>query len=209
MPRLHRELHDWVATVRTHRDLHDWVATVVIPLTFAAALFAAFFTGKQWLTAADTEQRQLRAYVGIVPGDLTNFGDPQQQEYQFRAKNFGLTPASNFRSQYHGYEVRATKDPIMTPTANCPEGNSQQQQQQQTIFPGQEFPMHFVGVTQVSAQQFNLVRTDRQYIIVFYGKICYDDAFGIVRYMKFCFAFQGQRMTASDVLYCAQHNEAN
>jgi len=61
-----------------------------------AVLFAALAFGaasyQGWVTR-DSEKRQLRAYVGVIPGDIENFGVPGKEESIIIRKNYGQTPA--------------------------------------------------------------------------------------------------------------------
>jgi hypothetical protein len=41
----------------------DWAIFIFLVITALATAAAACYTRKQWLTASDTERRQLRAYV--------------------------------------------------------------------------------------------------------------------------------------------------
>src|SRR6267154_3828350 len=100
------------------RDWHDVASLLVWGATLLAAVAAAFFTGRQaYLTnkqlrvardvlsvTQDTEYRQLRAYVGTIPGGIENFGDPARQRFTITAKNFGDTPAYDVGSlvSYNG-----------------------------------------------------------------------------------------------------------
>jgi hypothetical protein len=57
------------------------------------ACIAAAGTIWQGWVVSDTEKNQLRAYIGIVPGGIDNFGDGQRQTFNFIEKNYGQTPA--------------------------------------------------------------------------------------------------------------------
>jgi hypothetical protein len=60
---------------------------------------------RQASIAEDTEKRQLRAYVGTVPGDIENFGDMAKQRFVLTVRNFGETPAYNVGSQFSYSDV--------------------------------------------------------------------------------------------------------
>jgi hypothetical protein len=74
------------------RSTLEWANFVLLFLAFIATAAAAYFTGQQWITADDTEKRQLRAYVGITPGAIENYG-AEGQQFSFTRKNYGITPA--------------------------------------------------------------------------------------------------------------------
>jgi len=65
--------------------------------TLLATGFAAYFTGKQWNTAFDTERRQLRAYVNI--SKIGALIDPNTglASIQVVYENFGQTPATQVK----------------------------------------------------------------------------------------------------------------
>ena len=72
-----------------------WMEYAIFFFVVATAIatgFAAYFTGQQWQTAADTEKRQLRAYVAVLPSDVENFGQPSGQKFTLIRKNYGQTP---------------------------------------------------------------------------------------------------------------------
>jgi len=77
---------------RPLRDPNFWLLLGA----FIAAVGAAYYTRQQWLTADDTEKRQLRAYVSIEPTGI-QWIEGRPIEISYRAHNFGLTPASNLK----------------------------------------------------------------------------------------------------------------
>jgi hypothetical protein len=190
------------AAQRRKHPLDYFMFGLLLATTVFTAI-AAIYTRSQSITVDDAEKRQLRAYVGVIPGDLDNFGDRERQHFKFALKNFGPTPGYNLNHQYENNDVRAHRDTIQVPSGDCPDEHDHV-----TIFPGQELPFHVRGV-KASPQQFDLVRDGRQYALVYYGKFCYNDAFGAKRYTYFCFSFSGQSMTARDVGYCEYYNQSN
>jgi hypothetical protein len=59
-----------------------------------ATSVAAYFTGRQWLTADDQERRSLRAYIGVSDQQIHNVAINQRPRIQVKLKNFGQTPAT-------------------------------------------------------------------------------------------------------------------
>ena len=88
---------------------HEWLIAVMVFGTLVATGVAAYYTKRQWETAADYERRSLRAYMGLytdVPiklhcdscsaasanksGGLSKWDD---NFISITIKNFGQTPA--------------------------------------------------------------------------------------------------------------------
>lgn len=202
------------------RDLHDRVATIVIPLTFVAATTAAVFTGiaashtgRQADIAADAEKRQLRAYVGIKPGDIENFGDQKDQTWTLIGKNYGQTPAYEMGFAVRiGDIIRAGRDTI--PSYN-PCSIEPKQSGFLSLSPGMDMTFYKTGTKSFSAAQLNFVRdneghmNENDMVFVYYGSLCYKDAFGRPHYTSFCWMYKGKSMTAKDAIACVGNNDAN
>jgi hypothetical protein len=71
----------------------DWAVFVLLLLTTVATGFAAYYTHNQWMTAQDTEKRQLRAYI-LVDRDHAHIrANTQVTDLEMAIKNYGQTPA--------------------------------------------------------------------------------------------------------------------
>jgi hypothetical protein len=76
-----------------------WLEYAIFVFVIATAIangFAAYYTRQQWLTAADTEQRQLRAYVSAGVEQYPDI-NAEHLNYIVLMKNHGQTPAFKMR----------------------------------------------------------------------------------------------------------------
>ena len=71
----------------------------------AGATWAAYYTQQQFNVASDEERRQLRAYVGPTPGDISNLGDATEQTFTATRKNYDATPAYDVSVAVFGQSV--------------------------------------------------------------------------------------------------------
>jgi hypothetical protein len=185
--------------------LHDWVATIGIPLTFAAAAFAAVLTGRQWLTAIDVEHRQLRAYVGIIPGAVENFGEPGRQRFTLIRKNYGLTPAYDVGLSTIGVDVERPNAQINTGNTGCV---SPKTRGMITMFPSMELPFYITIAQNFPPNQLALVRSG-EFVFVYYRTVCYNDTFGAPHYTNYCWMYHGESMTDKDAQGCFTFNDSD
>jgi hypothetical protein len=84
--------------------------------TLIATGFAACYTRKQWRTAADQEQRSLRAYVMVQSSEI-GYKDTGELTVTINIKNFGSTPAYNVRHWACAMVNRFPDQDIDFPTA--------------------------------------------------------------------------------------------
>jgi hypothetical protein len=160
------------------------------------------------LIVSDTEQRQLRAYVGIVPGTVENFGIPTQHVIMTR-KNYGLTPAYDIGVGALDADMVRAGATLPIPGAGA-EGVCLHPNLRGliTMFPNMELPLDIHGWKNWPQQQVDMVRS-RDFILIYWGTLCYNDAFGIPHYTNFCWMYQGASMTTHDADGCLQHNDSN
>lgn len=182
------------------------IATVISAIFAALAASAAAGAGFwQGYVASDTENRQLRAYVGVTPGDLHNFGDPALQEWDFQRKNYGTTPAYDVVMTFLGQSVIREGQPIpalpQTEPPNYLRGFF-------TLFPSQEVPGRVTGVG-VAPDQINLVKNSLDYQMVYFGMLNYRDAFDRVHYSRFCYMFKNNTLTGKQADACLGGNDSN
>jgi hypothetical protein len=163
----------------------------------------------QLMTMQDTERRQLRAYVGVSAGDVEDFGVPDKQRIHFVRKNYGQTPAYNVGFSTIGSFVvtpaNAAFD-INTPTVDCVKPGVPGLI---TMFPTVELPMT------LNTQGSIISDKDRDNVkagaasFVYFGSVCYHDAFGIPHYTHYCFMHKGTGMAAKDADGCLKYNDSN
>lgn len=173
-----------------------------------AANRAAAAANSQANTSEDTEKRQLRAYVGVIPGSLDNFGQVGQT-LNFIRKNYGHTPAYDVGFSQVSYDIINVSRTNMTPTMTCLDVRNKVAKLI-TIFPGAEMPFHIIFRDMTKPKdRINLVRGGTDYAAAYWGTICYHDAFGVPHYTHYCFMYKGQNMTAKDAEGCLGYNDSN
>ena len=154
----------------------------------------------------DTEHRQLRAYVGLIPKDVENFGDPNKQTFRFIRKNYGTTPAYDLIVTEFGQSVAGPSKPIVIPqfSGQPPEilrGNV-------TLFPTGELEMKFIGLM-VPKEQVDHVLGADDWTFSYLGQVKYRDAFDQTHFTNFCWTYKRNQMTADHVEWCGLHNDSN
>jgi hypothetical protein len=192
------------AKFKTPHPRH-WIEYAAVAAASLAALAATVTVGLvSWQAAIsrDTERRQLRAYVGITPADVEASGD--QYTFTIVRKNYGLTPAYNMLIvQFQDVIHIGAPVPMIVPS-NLQQGITDTP----TLFPSMEVPYHIRG-NPLSKQQSDLVRDGKEYQLIYYGILWYDDAFGAKHYTRFCYLFKGASMASKDAEACLGHNNSD
>lgn len=198
--------------IHQDKSRSEWILEVVIALmvlgTLIATSIAAYWTSWQWKTADDTERRQLRAYIGVAAGDVEDFGIEGKQRVHLVRKNHGQTPA---------YEVGFSSigSFVVSPvggrfTVNQPGACSAPSVAGLiTMFPTVELPLTInTQGAPAPKEQIQLVKSgDTQF--VYFGNVCYRDAFGVSHYTNYCYIYKGTSMTSKDADPCLQYNDSN
>jgi hypothetical protein len=176
----------------------------IFAVFFAALAF--FAAGYQGWVIRDSEQRQLRAYVGLVPGGIDNFDDIKNQHFVFIRKNYGQTPAYDVALTELGESVLLNGQPLPVPMeiGQPPEilrGGV-------TLFPTGELPMNVIGVM-LAKEQIDRVLNDINLRFIYAGTIKYRDAFDNTHFTNFCWMYKKDAMNAKDVDWCQGHNDSD
>jgi len=156
-----------------------------------------------------SSKQQLRAYVGVIPGAIVNFGDKENQTFSFTIKNFGLTPAYDVFVQPRLPEGIAASQIIAT-SPNIPPTFTGTL----TLFPGADHPQHIVG-SPVPSEFNQLIKTTAKItepgakLIVYAGIVFYKEVSGKQHYTRYCWQFLGQSMTREDADGCLGHNDSD
>lgn len=160
-------------------------------------------------TANDAERRTLRAYIGIQPGDIKDFGTTQQSMTVTRI-NSGHTPAYDAGFSTVGADIIWTPSNIHTP-GGCAKPNIKDML---TIFPN--IPEKFaLGIWNKGwkSDQFDTISANTSksegLVFVYYGTFCYNDAFSVPHYTNFCYMYSGKNMAAADAEACLTHNDSD
>jgi hypothetical protein len=194
----------------TSNDKNSWIerlGVAFIGLGFLATAAAAAINAWQASVSRDTEERQLRAYVGVVPGAVENFGEPTKLVIRMSRKNYGATPA---------YEVGFSSTNVIISPLNAVLPDvatpcvSPNYSGLVTMFPGTELPLttNVVGADKISVNDINSVKIGAA-ALYFWGDVCYKDTFGKPHYTKYCWIYKGESMAAKDADECLQHNDSN
>jgi hypothetical protein len=211
---------------KKRRDWHDITSLVFLGVTLLSAMAAAVFTGRQaylankqlrvardtFAVARDQEQRQLRAYVGILIRDLgtTNpFAPPRIPTVSFDYKNSGSTPAYHVTHE-SGASLCDHPLPIDFPFSVIHETLAKQPDRPITIFPGTITNLGITTSTSgpLTPAMFAAIADGQTIRVCFWGTILYDDAFGYPRYTNYCYSYFGTVETITHET-CEQHNDAN
>jgi hypothetical protein len=187
----------WKFRIEIATALGVGIYTLITAGLFIAALY-------QIAIMQDTERRQLRAYVGVAPGDIEDFGGPNQRLRVVR-KNSGLTPAYNIGFSAAGFGTIKPGESINTGPEGCA---AYHPVKLATMFPGLELPLTIIITDKYSPEEIQLVKSgNRQF--VYFGNICYHDAFGAVHFTNYCWMYKGTSMTAKDADACLGHNDSD
>ena len=203
---------------KNDRDWHDKTSLLVWGATLLAAVAAAVFTGRQAYLAnkqlqvargalaitQDTEKRQLRAYVGTIPGTIENLGDAAKQRFTLTVKNFGITPAYDVGSLISYNSTYKDISVIVGPECGTPA-----LPQLVSLFPGGEFKFRFDGISHAIAKEefADVLKETLRY--AYWGTICYLDAFGKMHYTNYCWFWSGKALISENAEGCPQHNDSN
>jgi hypothetical protein len=150
------------------------------------------------------QTRQLRAYIGFIPGGIENFGDKEKQVFRLIRRNYGLTPAYSVSQSPAVQEVIPINGRIKRPFPLSVTTLTSSE----TIFPGMDSPLPAFGNPD-SPDDSALVKIGKDYQTVIYGAVYYDDVFGERHYTRYCWSFKGPSMTKDDAISCLVHNDSD
>jgi hypothetical protein len=183
----------------TEKRRSTWLERLAV--VFAA--LAACALGYQGWIARDAEHRELRAYIGIIPGGVENFGQPGQRAIFIR-KNYGATPAYDVGFSEGGFIIQAVGARL--PAA--PKGCVAPGMPLITMFPGAELPLTINFEGRFTGEAILSVLAGKS-VLIYFGNACYHDAFGSVHYTNYCWMYKGASTTAKDADACLGYNDSN
>jgi hypothetical protein len=171
-------------------------------------LATAIFTGWYAVTARDTEERELRAYIGIVVVDFTGpntFVPPNYPSVHFNVRNYGSTPAHSVTHEGAikscAYPLPKNFDFAIPAVATSPEPI--------TVFPGTPDNLGIEATSDraLTPAEFAEIGIGNNRVC-FFGTVHYWDVFGFKWYSNYCYSFFG---TAVNIRHeaCERHNEAS
>jgi hypothetical protein len=157
---------------------------VILERQTAATEKAAEATARSVELAADTAQRQLRAYVGVCAA-LLKFQYPKHPEAQVSIKNFGQTPAHDVRYWIHTW---IAPFPL---TDDLPEPDGDFQMSKSLLHPGMESTIVSGEKPPIPKNITPLIGSE-MYTVYVYGKITYRDVFGHERSTTYRLKYGGK-----------------
>jgi hypothetical protein len=142
----------------------------------------------QLVTAQDTEQRQLRAYIFATPLDVLNFAPEKTPFWGVQINAIGSTPA---------YDVKAVTGLAALPFPN-PDISAAFAKTlngvpvtKNIMFPGTPEIEHNALGFSLSPEQFTALQQSKAYRIYAFGRVTYRDGFGKSHFTEFCFSYNG------------------
>lgn len=185
---------------RKNRDLLNNVTFVASVVAAVAAICAAIFTGWQAWTAKDTENRQLRAYLFIDHGPLSEVA-PGKFKADLGIRAAGVTPAYKLKlaATFEIGHYLLNEEKLLDRVG----GNTQDFDyavvygDKATI--SQPISMQFVP------EAVKLLEGDAQRVYL-HGNIRYSDIFGDEHRYDFCFVFHPTRDPNGSERGCENYN---
>lgn len=186
------------ATLRWTRSATVLVALYTV-ITMGLAIVGAFQLG----VSRDTERRQLRAYIGIVPGQVEGISDAPIGN--FIQKNYGLTPAYLVGIDRIEGRILKNKTIFALPMPGCARPR---ERGLTSTSPTMELPLK-IKIPNITQEQIDNVVYGSDYMFLFDGEICYFDAFGFTHFTHFCWKYHDSSMNAKDADACMEYNDSN
>lgn len=164
----------------------------IFEILAVAVVFAyTIIQGHQLGVIRDQEKRQLRAYVGLLPTEVRNFGPNSKVIFDLEMKNTGLTPAYAAHGggvvgvfPYplpHGYEGNWTLD-IKT------------EQSRSAIFPNGSQGLHTEIHDFLTPDQTEAIRAGSAIQLYVLEIVYYRDVFGDKHWTRTCSSVGGQNL---------------
>jgi hypothetical protein len=163
------------------------LATLIAVVAYTGITVLLWCTSqKQLAVSRDTEQRQLRAYVGITDVEIPDgFFEDKIPTLNVSLKNFGLTPAYNVKMSF-ATNFGSFPDPGDLPAPQPTNATWVFNPSDVSSAPF-DLPMPLTAADIAGMQ--NMSRP-----LYFYGRITYDDAFNRPHFANFRYAFGGKNM---------------
>jgi hypothetical protein len=198
------ETHHSQASKPKGRHWLEYAIFIFVIATTVATGWAAYFTQQQWEVTSDQEKRQLRAYVGIVPGDVENLGDIGKQTWNASRKNYGQTPAYDVAIVAYGQSIIHTGEPIPTnPPLPPPDIRGAI-----TLFPTADLALRLKGIAINKEKLTEFLNADG-FQLVYFGTIQYHDIFDQRHFTYFCWMYSRDHPNGKDAEGCLGHNDSN
>src|SRR5262249_20340403 len=162
-----------------YRDWHEIATLTVLTFTLLAGGYAAYegsvlssATGDLVKTQATNAHREVRAYVGVVPGGVENFGDSRAQKVTLFRKNCGTSPAYHVVVPPTLIAVVRVGEPIPMAENQPASGTGLL-----TLFPEMSLPFTITGSGAATSDQIDQIREGKDLVFVYAGIVTYDDSY--------------------------------
>ena len=163
------------------------------------AAFMALLLWATWLTWRATQrlingaelnaERQLRAYLAVIPKTIGGFRPNTVGTFEWLVKNLGQTPAQKIR---HRYELAVLPNPL--PARHKFAEPSREISSPSALLPRDETASHFSGEAAFTAQQIEAVSRNEARIYC-WGYTEYEDVFRVKWRSRFSVSVGGEAFT--------------
>ncbi len=158
----------------------------------------------------DTAKRQLRAYVAVKIGPVTNFGPDTEAQITIAFQNYGQTPAIDLRANCilfpRQYPLREKED-LTIPV---------DQKLIQVTKEGRGVTLHprdvyFGSVLKREINQgvYQGIKSGEIIRLYAFGQVDYKDIFGVLHWTHFCYSFHGEGPTIPNWEACPRYNDTD
>jgi hypothetical protein len=165
---------------------------------------------KQIGVQTDTEKRQLRAYVYVVPA-VTDFSIGKRPFASVTIKNGGQTPAYDFNVSLN-QQIRpfqqgeSMKGVGVQPIPILPTHDGVGA----FVYQNHEYVIGLPpSPAAVSEQEYNSVMKGTEQRFYVWGRLHYLDAFNSEHFLNFCFSLDGESLTKGTIHYCTDANDTD
>jgi len=185
-------------------NLLNWLTLVFLVLTSIATAVAAWYTWKQWITADDTEKRQVRAYAFPTPTGIKDFELGKAPIGGIKVGTMGQTPAYKVRGEISvgglPYPLRDDADLSFQKTGQI--------QNSAFISPNNAFFISAYAGGILNQTTIDTINDGKKFRLYVWGRIDYEDVFANLHWFTFCYAYDGNSVQGHDVVEtCPRHNE--
>jgi hypothetical protein len=176
----------------------EYAIFIFVIVTAAATGYAAYYTKQQWLTAVDTEQRSLRAYVGA--GSVSVGNNPPQ--VGIAVENYGQTPAIEVKIFDSWHDMPKGKN--LPPDFTFPDKGECDESPSMTVIYPKAAPVFSVAASAQCASALAAIArgVSGQTTLYLYGHIDYLDVFREKHMTTYCLSW-----ASGTSAYCDRHNE--
>jgi hypothetical protein len=195
------------STGREKRHPLDWLVFLFLVLTFVATAAAACYTRKQWITADDTEKRQVRAYAFATPTGVKDFEIGKAPTGGVGVRTMGQTPAYKIRGRIN---VGGLPYPLPADADLSLEKKTNQVQNSAFISPTNVFSLDALAAGQLNDTTKKAIDQGTEFRLYVWGRVDYEDVFALSHWFTFCYSYDGKSILGNQTVEtCPRYNEAD